>query len=171
MSFFIVSFHFFIGLLLFESLTTNILAFTGVLSSSIFSMCPNHRNLCFFKNFFNFSLVVISRIVSIIMLSLSLLPHIIRSILIFVYSLQPSLIFLLFKPNNQHHSKRHFLQNYHTCFLSASVTRLFYTVYLNFFHPHCIPAVTTSCTLPPVLKTSPKYKNFATFSNFYNITI
>ena len=50
MYFCIATFHFFFSLPLFEPLTTKFFTFTGALSSSIFFMCPNHRNLCSFKN-------------------------------------------------------------------------------------------------------------------------
>ena len=82
MTFSIVFFHLFLGLPLFEPLTTKFFAFTGALSSFIFSICPNHRNLCSLKNSFIFSTPIISRIISLLIPSHSVLPQNIRSILI-----------------------------------------------------------------------------------------
>ena len=59
-------------------------AFTGPLSSSIFSTCPNHRNLCCLKNSSNLSTPVISRIFSLFVLYFVTFPHIICNNLISV---------------------------------------------------------------------------------------
>ena len=90
-------------------------------------MCPNHRNLCSLKYSSIFSTPIISQIISLLMPCLSVLPHIMRSILISVVCNFLSSSFL--KANSRHHSIRHFLHNFYTCFL-ALVTPLFYTVLL-----------------------------------------
>ena len=69
-------------------------AFTGPLSSSILSTCPNHHNLFSLKNSSNLTTPVISRIFSLFILSFKVFPHIIRNILIsVVFSLLSSSIF------------------------------------------------------------------------------
>ena len=82
MTFSVVSFHLFLGLPLFELLTIKLFAFNGVLSPSIFFMSLNYRNLCSLKNSFIFSTPFISQIVSLLLPSHSVLPQIVRSILI-----------------------------------------------------------------------------------------
>ena len=44
------SFHLFFGLPFFVPTTSKCSSFTGLLSSFILSTCPNHRNLCSFRN-------------------------------------------------------------------------------------------------------------------------
>ena len=66
MSFFYNLFHLFGNVLFFEyTPTTSFLSILkGALSSSILSICPNHRISCSYKNSFSFSLPIISKMVS-----------------------------------------------------------------------------------------------------------
>ena len=88
------SFHLFFGLPFFVPSTSKSSAFTGPLSSSILSACPNHHNLFSLRNSSNLTTPVISPIFSFFILSFKVFPHIIRNILIsVVFSLLSSSIF------------------------------------------------------------------------------
>ena len=88
------SFHLFFGLPFFVPSTSKSSAFTGLLSSSILSTCPYHRNLFCLGNSSNLTTPVISQIFSLFILSFQVFPHIIRNILIsVVFSLLSSSMF------------------------------------------------------------------------------
>ena len=72
------SFHLFFGLPFFVPSTSKSSAFTGSLSSSILSRCPNYRNLLSLRNSSNLTTPVLSRIFSLFILSFKVFPHIIR---------------------------------------------------------------------------------------------
>ena len=60
-----------------------------------------------------------------------------------------------------------FIQPLYMLLLSFSDTTLLLSTFamsLNFFHLHLLLTVTAFCTPHPERKTSPKYKNFTTFS-------
>ena len=78
------SFRLFFGLTFFVLSTSKCRTFTGPLSSSFFSTCPNHRNLCSLRNSSNLSTSVISRIFLLFISSFKEFPHIIRNIRISV---------------------------------------------------------------------------------------
>ena len=137
MNFLIAFFYLFFILPLFEPLSTKLFAFTEALSSSVFSMCTNHRNLCSLKNSFIFSTLVISRIILLLTTSLSVLPPIICNIFISVYSLQ----------------------------LSNQKIYSILAMFLNFFHPHLVLTVTTSCTPKSRAENIPKIQEFYYFFN------
>ena len=63
------SFHLFFGLPFFVPLTSKSSIFTGSLSSSILSTCPNHLHLFSLRNSSNLTTPVISRIFSLFILS------------------------------------------------------------------------------------------------------
>ena len=87
------SFYIFFGLFFVPS-TFKSSAFTGPLSSSILSTCPNHCNLFSHRNSSNLPTPVISQIFSLFIISFKVFPHIICNILLsVVFSLLSSSIF------------------------------------------------------------------------------
>ena len=124
------SFHLFFGLPFFVPSTSKSSAFTGPLSSSILSTCPNHRNLFSHRNSSNLTTPVISRIFSLFILSFKVFQHIIRNILLSQHS--PSAHHCNVFVNNMTHSMfGHFfvhitgvspLPSYHSSKMSAQVT-------------------------------------------------
>ena len=166
MTFSIVFFHLFLGLPLFEPLTTKFFAFTGALSSFIFSICPN------------IATSALSRTPSSSPhLSFHELSHCLYHLIVFYHKIYVAFSFQQFvtfshllslKPNIRHHNIKHFLHNFYTSYsLSFSETTLLHStlaIFLNFFDPHLTFAIAASRTSIELgLGTFPRYKNFCHF--------